>query len=1547
MKNIEDIYVASPMQQGLIFHSLYSPEAADYVVQNVCELEGDLDSSILRDVWQGLIDRYHILRTFFVWEESDEVLQVVCRKVELPLQELDWRDLPEDEQQARLQALINEDRARNFDFGEAPLTRLILIRTGDRLSTLIWTHHHVLLDGWSAFSIFRQSYELYEAKVNRVDLVLEPSRPYRDYIAWLQQQDVSAAEKYWREKLSGYSNSTPLTGGRRLWLSQNGNGNSHSAQQRQWPRLYLSEELTAAVKNFARAQQITLNTVLMGAWSIVLSTYSGTADVVFGTVVSGRPAALPGVETIVGPFINLLPLRVNVDRRASLSSWLKALQAEHLAMRTYDYSPLVQVQAWSEVPKGTPLFETMMVYENYPVDDSALERAVALRIKKSRTLTKTNYPLSFEVTPLLNHLLLQLSYDSAYFDRENVERLLGHVGQVLEEFVTRPEARLGSVSLLTKAEQQQMLDWNNTAEKFEPATRCVHELFERQVQKTPHADAVTFGAERLSYEALNQRANQLAHYLRRLGVGAESRVGLYVEPSLEMVVGLLGVLKAGAAYVPLDPRYPRARLSYMIEDAAVAVLLTQGRLRENVPGVTAAPVICLDEQWEEIAQESKRAVESGVTAENLAFIIYTSGSTGRPKGIAMPHGSLINLIQWHHDRLGLSQKAKTLQFSSFSFDVSFGEIFTNWACGGVLVLIPELLRRDLPALARFIKDEQIERIFLPFVALQQLAEEFVTADLLPEQLQMVLCGGEQLQITNPVGDLFRRLENCKLHNVYGPTESHVIMTYTLTGESDSWPALPPIGRPIANTQIYILNADLRMLPVNVAGELYIGGDALSRGYLNKPGLTAEKFIPNPYGRRLGERLYRTGDLARYLPDGNIEFLGRIDHQVKIRGFRVEPGEIETHLSRHEQVKEAVVVAREDSTHSQRLIAYVVGFPAEPSLQSSELRDYLSRSLPDYMVPATFVMLGHLPLTPSGKIARNALPLPEMTRCELPPHFVPPRTPIEEIVANIWSAVLRVPQVGINDDFFELGGHSLLATQVISRARKAFSLEVSLRSLFETRTLGRFSQAIEKALLTAEGLDAPPVRRRVESQLLPLSFAQQRLWFIDQLEPGSSAYNLPFAVRVKGELDVAALEHAFQEIINRHESLRTTFSTSDDGPIQIIGEAGRFVLPVEDLSDLAEETRETETQRIANEETGRPFNLSAETLFRIKLLTLSEVEHVLLLTMHHIISDGWSFGVLLNEMTILYEAFAKGEPALLEELPVQYPDFAIWQREWLQGERMEKHLSYWKGQLQDVPVLDLPFDKPRPSAQAHEGDFYTFSLSNELRKSLEELSRDSGASLFMVLLAAFKILLFRYCHQSQIVVGSPIANRNRSEIEGLIGFFVNTLVLKSELSGTLSFAEVLRQVREVCLGAYAHQDVPFEKLVEELQPERNLSHTPLFQVMFILQNTPLAELQMSGLDLSRVSLAYGSAKYDLTFSLNETEEGLRAILNYDTSLFERETIERMALHFEQLLRSILENTDETIGNLKLLPDAERRQILFDWNATTVPYDSAAQCLHELF
>ncbi|MBZ5526231.1 MAG: amino acid adenylation domain-containing protein, partial [Acidobacteriia bacterium] len=1153
----------------------------------------------------------------------------------------------------------------------------------------------------------------------------------------------------------------------------------------------------------------------------------------------------------------------------------------------------------------SPIFQVMMILQNV---DTGTQDGRFPRYPLESNISKFDLTVLFTETP--EGLSGSMKYSTALYQPQTIERMAGHFTALCRAIMAAPAATLCELDYIDDAEKHRLLiDFNNTEADY-PKDQCLHELFVEQVALHPDATAVVRGDEQLTYQQLYERSHDLALYLQSMGVQPDSVVGLCVERSLEMIVGLLGILQAGGAYVPLDPAYPEERLAYMLRDSQAGIVLTQEKLQEklNTFMPANAKVICMDRQWPEISacvaglKAKKVQLQQQVRPHHLAYVIYTSGSTGQPKGVAIEHHSPVTLVHWAGAVYSREELGGVLASTSICFDLSVYEIFVTLAHGGRIILAPNALGLV------HLSGKEKESVTL-INTVPSAMEELMRLGAVPDSVRTINLAGEPLSAAL-VDKIYETTAVDKVYDLYGPSEDTTYSTYVLRKKG----GLPTIGRPIANTQIYILDPYNRPQPVGVPGELHIAGDGLARGYLNRPELTQEKFVANSF--RPGTRMYKTGDLARWLEDGKIQYLGRIDTQVKVRGYRIELGEIEIQLNQHPEIQESAVIAQGQDANKQLIAFYRAKETTADhivELPSEELRTHLSRTLPEYMAPAAFVSLAAIPLTPNGKVDRRALVRMEVDIVS-GEAYVAPRNQRERQLVEIWAEVLKLAaeKIGVNDNFFELGGHSLLATQVIAKIRSRLEIELPLKALFERPSVVQLAELID----AAEKSGVPAIRPADRSKLerLPLSFAQERLWFINQLEPESVAYNLPVAVTISGELDVERLEQAVNLIIARHENLRTVFPSHEGQAQQVILESLDFKLERIDLSHYeSREERESKAREICHAEAVRPFDLARGPLFRGKVIKLEEQEHVLMLTMHHIISDGWSIGVLIKELGLILEAFREGNQPELPSLPMQYADYGVWQRRWLEeGGALKQQLAYWEKKLEGVAEsLDLVPDYPRPSVQSFAGATQRFTLDAELTEQLKSLAEQKGGTLYMVLLAAFQALLYRYTGQSDICTGSPIANRQYGETEGLIGMFVNTLALRSRIDGQDTFAALLSQVKATCLEAYEHQDAPFEKVVEMLQPVRNLAISPIFQVMMILQNVDTGTQDGR---FPRYPLESNISKFDLTALFTETPEGLSGSMKYSTALYQPQTIERMAGHFTALCRAIIATPTATLCEL---------------------------------
>ena len=1240
-------------------------------------------------------------------------------------------------------------------------------------------------------------------------------------------------------------------------------------------------------------------TLLITALKICLYRYTNTEDVVVGTAIHQRYSEVASLNKV-------LALRDQINPNATAKQLLlqvKQTLSEAYANQKYPFERIVDVLNVDYPRNREPLFNVAIILENISNADSLSD-------------LKTDVNLVFATAA--EQLKGSIQYNPALFKEPTIKVFAQHYAEVLKRLVASPGIEIAKLDLLSTEQKPELLFAFNNTQRDYPKHRTIHSLIQEQVERTPDKVALVCRDRRLTYRELSQKANQVARALRGLGIGPGVCVGLFMGHSIEMVVGLLGILKAGAAYLPLEPAYPKARLAFLIENAAATIVLTQTTLADQLPPVNAQ-AITIDDDNELVAQQSIDDLEEFATALDLAYVIYTSGSTGEPKGVEIKHSSLINYVWWGKDTYLRGDELAFPLYSSLAFDLTVTSVHLPLITGNRIHIYPND-ETENPLLA-VLRDDQVGVLKLTPSHLSLIKG----GDSVGRRVKRIVVGGEAFdtKLTEQISEKFGA--DVEIFNEYGPTEATVGCMIHQVDPAQDDRAFVPIGKPIANTQIYVLDQELQPVAINILGELYISGDGLARGYLDKPELTSERFLDNPFIP--GQKMYKTGDLARWLPEGTLEYAGRKDDQIKFHGYRVELNEIRSTLNGHPGVNDCCLVVTRDKNENDVMIAYYV---AARELEASELRSFLLEKVIEETVPNFFVHVDHLPLTVNGKINYKALPTLEQIRQSAKQSFVAPRNLTEDVLATIWAEVLGVEQVGSEDDFFKLGGHSLVAGQIISRARKAFQVELPLRSLFEAPTVAGLSELIEAAQREKMGLpEPPPLVRVARDKPLPVSFAQQRLWFNDRIQPGNIAYNIYPSFRLKGVLDVAALEQSLNEIVRRHESFRTVFTAADGQPMQIVIPNLTLKLEVHELQDVAEPEQSAEVRRLTSEEAHRPFDLAQGPLIRATLLKLAAEEHLLIVAMHHIASDGWSMGVFYRELTSHYRAFAGGKTPALPVLPIQYADYAVWQRQWLQGEVIDKQISYWKQQLANAPALmDLKTSRPPDEMVPNHGGYERLVLAPEVSEALKALSRREGVTLFMTLLAAFNAWLGYYAEREDVAVGSDVANRTRTEVEGLIGFFVNTLVLRTSLAGNPTFRELLARVREVCLGAYAHQDLPFEKVVEALNPERHMNRNPLFQVMFgLLQEDPRRSLDLPGLTIQALGIDNSTAVFDFSLYMIDNGKALAGAVRFNANLFDVPTVREMIGSFEAALNLITARPDVRLDELmQVLAAAEKQQQL---------------------
>jgi amino acid adenylation domain-containing protein len=1495
------VFGLSPLQGGMLFHSRKAPGSGVYMEQGIYRIGGPLDCGLFERAWARVIERYGILRTAFAFDQP-KPMQVAFPTATVNLATHDLRGVEEAEQDRRLQRFLEEDRLKDFDLSRAPLVRLNLFRLSDETYDFVWTYHHALLDGWSLLLVLKTLGACYEALERGENLVLSPEKPFQEYVAWLQKQDATAAATYWKRYLNGFSPSASLP-------VMDGEGSGFARL-----RDRLDSELTTRLQSVAARLHVTMGTLIYGVWAVLLSRYTRQSDVVFGITVSGRPPDIEGVETMAGLFINTLPARMSVDHGRSVGDWLREFQAAQAECRQYEYTPLADIQGWGHAAPNTPLFETVVVVENYAAD--AFERQYAPDISRSSSKVSMqtrafreagNYPLSLTVGPS-RELQLSLNYDRSRFSRAAIAAMMEHFRLLCLSVAEDPAQELGRMRMLTLQESGRILGEfaNGPACDLPSATLC--EALAASVAMAPDATAVQFADQSVSYGELCRRARLLGNYLRNAGARPESPVVLLLNQGPALMMGILGVLEAGAAYMPLDPALPASRIAFLLKDSGANLLVTEKHLQ---PATNVPSTVLLDADWHQIELRLE-SEEPAICPDNLAYLIYTSGSTGQPKGVAVSHRSALNLAREQIRAFGVTHGSRVLQFASPGFDAAVSEWTTALLAQATLVFGSRESLRPGPELVDLLRRYEIEILTLVPTAAMAL-----DTPLLPALRTQVFAGEacpERLLRSWSV-------EGRRVINAYGPTETTVCATLWLAEES----SLAPIGRPLANVQAYVLDSELNPVPIGVPGEIHVGGLGVARGYLGRAGLTAARFLPNPFVTNPGERIYATGDLGRWTRDGQLEFLGRLDHQVKIRGHRIEPGEIESVLCQFPGVRGAAVVVRGEEPRAQ-LLAYI---EREDPLDCDAVRAHILGRLPEYMLPAEFFRVDKLPLTISGKLDRKALPnLPanqgQSGKVEL-------LNPIEELIASIWSDVLQVPVSERRADFFALGGHSLLATQVISRLKKSFRVDLPVKRLWDFPRLDDFARCLAEAMKFHHA-QTPPLVTRDRGLVTPLSLGQQRLWFLHQLAPESTAYHVPVNVRLLGPLSFSGVRHSLTELARRHETLRTTFVLAGSEPAQQASAPAVAMLPVVDLIGLAEERRDAVTRRLAEENLHRPFNLSSGPVWRTLLLRLAPEDHVLAIALHHIAADGWSLGILTREFAELYNAYVAGRAPVLAQLPLQYGDFAVWQRESLQGPVITDQLAYWEDKLDSFPSILFPRVAEAGRARGNQA---TLRLEPAMVERLQDFGRRQDATLFMLLLAAWQAVLARYSGQSRIAIGTPVANRVHPEVERLIGFFANTLVLTAEIESDTPLLRILARARETTIGAFAHQELPFDKVVEALAPERHAERNPLFQVAFAMQighedQTPLLDLSVSAFDLEP-----GPPPFDLILNATRTASGLCITVEYDASLFGDLAVRGMLRGLERLLAAFLSSdTSVTVGAIELL-DADEAGAMWELGRSRRP------------
>nr|QEO74214.1 condensation domain-containing protein [uncultured bacterium] len=1507
-------------QERLWFINQLEPESTGYNLPGAVTIRGELDVQQLEKAFNVVIARHENLRTVFPSQDG-QARQQILERVDFELERIDlsqYTDTTARDEEAK--RICRADAVKPFDLANGPLLRGKVIKLAEHEHILMLNMHHIISDGWSIGILIKEIGAIMDGRSELPSLPIQ----YVDYAVrqrqWLEESGALEQQLgYWQKKLAGMPESLDLPTDYARPSVQSFAGATRT--------FALDAKRTAQLKRLAEQQGGTLYMALLAAFKVLLHRYTGQNDICVGSPIANRQYG--ETEGLIGMFVNTLALRSRVDGEETFAALLNQVKTTCLEAYEHQDAPFEKVVDAVRPQRNmaiSPIFQVMLILQN--VDMGTPDQRIQRHFLDTGI---SKFDLTFELTETADGLSGSIEYSTALYKPETIGRMVDHFIALCGAIATAPAAKIRDLDFLGEAEKHRLLvEYNATSADY-PKNKCIHEFFEQQVTTDGSKAAVTFGDETLSYQELYDKSRALALYLQSQGVGPDSIVGLCLERSVEMMVGIMGTVLAGGAYMPLDPDYPDDRLTYMLQDSNAAVVLTQEKFTERIGALAGreAKVVALDTQWAEVAKSTGAVLRRDVQPHNLCYVIYTSGSTGRPKGVLNEHRALVNRLNWMQKSYPLSSSDVVLQKTPYSFDVSVWEFFWPMMTGASIVFAAPGGHKDVAYLEELINEAKVTTLhYVPSMLYSFLENAKAGCG----SVRQIFASGEALD-KKAVDRYQTTFPGAVLHNLYGPTEAAIDVTAFDCSKLDD--PFVPIGTPIDNIQIHILDPHNRLQPIGVPGELHIAGDGLARGYLNRPELTEEKFVANPFVS--GGRMYKTGDLARWMDDGNIQYLGRIDTQVKIRGFRIELGEIEARLGQHPQVQDAAVVARGQGADKHLVAFYTAKDGAQ--LPNEELRAHLLQTLPEYMVPAAFVSLPAIPLSSNGKVDRRALASLDVTMTT-GREYVAPRTETEQQLVAIWAEVLNLAaeKIGVEDNFFELGGHSLLATQLISKIRTQMDVDLPLKALFERSSVAQLAEAVASAQKSA----IPAIRPidRAQFERLPLSFAQERLWFINQLEPESAGYNVPGAIVINGELDVDALDEAFNRIIERHESLRTVFRTVEGYPQQQILDRIDFRLQRIDLSGYDRDARDIKAKRLCQADATTPFDLANGPLLRGMVIKLDEHEHILMLNMHHIVSDGWSIGVLVRELSAILSGGAELAP-----LPIQYADYSVWQRRWLEeGGVLEQQLGYWQKKLAGLPEsLDLATDYPRPSAQSFAGAAHAFTVDAQLTAQLKRLAEQQGGTLYMALLAAFKVLLHRYTGQSDICVGSPIANRQYGETESLIGMFVNTLALRSQVDGADSFAALFNQVKTTCLEAYEHQDAPFEKVVEAMCPQRNMAISPIFQMMLILQNV---DMGIADPRIQRYPLETGISKFDLTFEFTETSEGLAGSIEYSTALYKPATIARMVEHFVGLCRAIAATPAAPVRSLDYLGEAEKHQLLVAFNDTRADY-AKDKCLGELF
>ncbi|NBI30766.1 non-ribosomal peptide synthetase [Chengkuizengella marina] len=1518
---IKDVYPLTPIEEGILFHSILSDESRNYFGQIILELNGRLEHEKIERSFNLLFERYDVLRAIYVYDKVKHPLKVIPTERYSKVEFFDLTDLDGETQEAKIEKYRLKDNSRGFDLAKDPLIRLAVFQLTKEQAKGIFTMHHILVDGWSTGILLNELQQIYHSLLNDLPLKLNQVSPYSNYIKWLDKRNKKEASNYWKKYLDGYESLAQVP------PSYEGNSEDYKHGE-YW--FHLGKEISTTLKSLANQMQVTLNSLCQTAWGILLQRYNNTEDIVFGAVTTVRPSDVLGITQMPGVFINTIPVRINNSASKSFTTLVKDVQMDLKEAEQFAYYSLADIQSGSELKQN--LFDHIMVFENYPIQSVIESIGEPFSLKKVKTYERTNYRFNIEFYPD-EDLRVKILYNTELYDHKFIESIAGHVKKLMASIIDNPDIPVNAFDFIPKEELEQILYGLGGPTKDFPQEMTVYHYLEKEALKNPQKQALIYNDETLSYSELNARVNKFARfvlkYLLQMGrsqlnidldkqvqsaVRTEPLIAIMLERSPMMVEAILATWKTGGAYIPIDREYPVQRVLDILTDSGVKVLITKSSfVNEELRSAFLGEIIEIDNIEGTIKDANSENLDLVYNPNGLAYVIYTSGSTGKPKGAMVEHLGMMNHMHAKVNDLEMTKNSVVAQNASHCFDISVWQFFSSMLTGGKVIIYPKEITQDLEIFIEKIEKDRITvlEVVPSFMSvmiehLKQRIEGNTFA-----QMRYLLVTGEVIK-PNLVNRWFQLFPEVSVLNAYGPTEASDDITH-FKMEFDPKCNTVPIGRPLPNFNIYITTPDMKLCPIGVKGEICVSGLGVGRGYLNNPDKTQNVFMEDPFLNEKGRRLYKTGDLGRYLPNGNIEFFGRKDYQVKIRGFRIELGEIESQLVRDSAIKEAVVIDRDDHEGNKYLVAYYV---TDQELSIEHIKKNSLSDLPSYMIPSHFVRLLNIPLNSNGKIDRKALPEPKTSEMVVHDSFAGPTNEWEEDMSAIWSEVLGLSEVSIFDDFFELGGHSLKATQVVSRARKKWDIELKLKDLFNNPTIAMFSKLMQFQTSTFDEIISLPEREYYET-----SYSQKRIWMHGQLDEDVTIYNIVLGYLLEGSLNIDALNEALCTVVERHEILRANFKTYDGDLKFVINPSHSFNLQCEDLQN--EDDWELVVQREAQKELRRVFDLEKGPLFVVKLLKISDNKAVIKIITHHIIFDGWSAGILIKEMLAIYRSILNGEKIALSVLPINYRDYAAWYTGLLSSDQMNRERSFWLNSFKDgIPQLNLMTDKPRPLQKTFNARKLRYLISDEVITEVKALSQKLGVTLFMTLLGAVQVLLAKYTKETEVVIGTDIAGRNREELEGLIGLFINTLALPLKIEPEDRFIDLVPRVKQVLLGAYEHQNYPFDQLVTDLKIKRDPARSPLFDVMVSMDNLPNHPYNAGGIKISEYPIQIERSYFELLFIFKEGTNGFTGSISYNTDLYRSATIELMQLRFQALLKDIAASPEKKIEELNYLTEEER-------------------------